>query len=102
MLRGRELQIVDDQGRVRADLKVYPASPKAKLPDGTTGYPEAVMLRLYSSDGRPNVKLTATEDGSAQVLGGEANPTYVQILARGGNPLIKLVNKDGREQVYKP
>jgi len=102
VLRGRELQIVDDQGRVRADLKVYPASPNARMPDGTTGYPEAVMLRLYSSEGRPNVKLAATEDGSAQVLGGESNPTYVQILSRGANPLIKLVNKDGREQVVKP
>ena len=102
VLRGRELQIVDEQGRVRADLKVYPALPKAKMPDGTTGYPESVMLRLYSSDGRPNVKLAATEDGSAQVLGGEANPTYVQILARGASPLVKLVNKDGREQVIKP
>jgi len=101
VLRGRELQIVDDQGRVRADLKVYPADPKAKMPDGTTGYPESVMLRLYSSKGRPNVKLTATEDGSAQVLGGESNPTYVQILARGANPLVKLVSKDGREQVIK-
>ena len=102
VLRGRELQIVDDQGRVRADLKVYPASPKAKMPDGTTGYPESVMLRLYSSEGRPNVKLAATEDGSAQVLGGESNPTYVQILSRGANPFLKLVNKDGREQVVKP
>jgi len=74
VLRGRELQIVDDQGRVRADLKVYPASPKAKMPDGTTGYPEAVMLRLYSSEGRPNIKLAATEDGSAQVLGGDVHP----------------------------
>ncbi len=102
VLRGRELQIVDDQGRVRADLKVYPASPKAKMPDGTTGYPEAVILRLYSSEGRPNIKLAATEDGSAQVLGGESNPTYVQILSRGANPFLKLVNKDGREQVIKP
>jgi len=102
VLRGRELQLVDDQGRVRADLKVYPADPKVKMPDGTTGYPEAVMLRLYSSQGRPNIKLATTEDGSGLVLGGEANPTYVQILSRGGSPFVKIVNKDGREQVIKP
>ena len=102
VLRGRELQLVDDQGRVRADLKVYPADPKVKMPDGTTGYPEAVMLRLYSSQGRPNIKLATTEDGAGLVLGGEANPTYVQILSRGGNPFVKIVNKDGREQVIKP
>src|SRR5690349_20367234 len=99
VLRGRELQLVDDQGRVRADLKVYPADPKVKMPDGTTGYPEAVMLRLYSSQSRPNIKLATTEDGSGLVLGGEANPTYVQILSRGGSPFVKIVNKDGREQV---
>ena len=102
VLRGRELELVDDQGRVRANLKVYPADPKVKMPDGTTGYPETVMLRLYNSKGGPNVKLATTEDGSALVLGGEANPTYVQILSRGANPFVKLVNKDGREQVIKP
>lgn len=102
VLRGRELQIVDDQGKVRADLKVYPADPKVKMPDGTTGYPETVMLRLYSSKGAPHVKLATIEDGSALVLGGESNPTYAQILARGANPFVKLVNRDGREQVIKP
>ena len=102
VLRGRALEIVDDQGRVRADLKVYPVDPKVKMPDGTTGYPETVMLRIYSSKGAPNVKLATTEDGSALVLGGESNPMYAQILSRGASPLLKLVNKDGREQVIKP
>jgi hypothetical protein len=102
VLRGHALEIVDDQGRVRADLKVYPADPKVKMPDGTTGYPETVMLRLYSSKGGPNVKLATIEDGSALVLGGESNPTYAQILSRGASPFLKLVNKEGREQVIKP
>jgi hypothetical protein len=102
VLRARELQIVDEQGRVRASLKVYPADPKVKMPDGTAGYPETVLLRLISSKGRPNVKIAATEDGSALVMGGESDPAYAQILARGSNPLVKLVNKDGREQVIKP
>lgn len=102
VLRGRALEIVDDHGSVRADLKVYPADPKVKMPDGTTGYPETVMLRLYSSKGRPNVKLATIEDGSALVLGGESNPAYAQILSRGASPFLKLVNNDGREQVIKP
>src|SRR5215831_14989693 len=76
VLQGRELEIVDDQGKVRASLKVYPADPKVKMPDGTTGYPETVMLRLHNSKGRPNVKIATTEDGSALVLGGESDPTY--------------------------
>jgi len=34
---------------------------------------------------------------------GEAsNPTDVQILARGTNTSLKLVNKDGRERVIQP
>jgi hypothetical protein len=102
VLRGRALEIVDDQGRVRAMIKVFPASPTAKMPDGTMGYPETVLLRLINSKGAPNVKIAATEDGSAVSLVGESNPTHVQILARGTSPSLKLVNKDGREQMIKP
>lgn len=36
VLRVRGLEVVDDQGRVRAMLKVFPADPKVKMPDGTT------------------------------------------------------------------
>jgi hypothetical protein len=102
VLRGGALEIVDDQGRVRAMIKVFPASPTAKMPDGTTGYPETVLLRLIDSKGAPNVKIAATEDGSVVSLVGESNPTHVQVLARGTDPSIKLVNKDGREQLIKP
>jgi hypothetical protein len=102
VLRGHALEIVDDQGRVRASIQVYPADPKVKMPDGTTGYPETVLLRLITSKGRPNVKISATEIGSANSFGGESDPTYVQILAEGGNTSLKLVNKDGRQQVIKP
>jgi hypothetical protein len=101
VLRGRALEIVDDQGRVRAMIKVFPPSPEAKMPDGTMGYPETVLLRLIDSKGAPNVKIAATEDGSVVSLGGESNPTHVQVLARGANPSLKLVNKDGREQTIK-
>ena len=102
ILRGRALQIVDDRGRVRASIKVYPANPTVKMPDGTTGYPETVELRLITSKGRPDVKLAATEDGAALVLGGESDPAYVQVLARGVSTSLKLSNKDGRAQVIKP
>jgi hypothetical protein len=102
VLRGRALEIVDDQGRVRAMIKVFPASPEAKMPDGTTGYPETVLLRLIDSKGAPNVKIAATEDGSAVSFAGESNPTHVQVLARGTSTSLKLVNKDGQEQVIKP
>jgi len=102
VLRGRALQIVDEHGRVRASISVYPADPNVKMPDGTTGYPETVLLRLISSKGGPNVKIAATEDGSAMVLGGDSNPTHIQLLARGPNTSFKLTNKDGRQQLIKP
>ena len=102
VLRARGLEIVDDQGRVRAMIKVFPADPAVKMPDGTTGYPETVLLRLINSKGAPTVKIAATEDGSAMNLGGEDDPTHVQILARGANTSLKLVNKAGRQQLITP
>src|SRR5438034_10122341 len=62
VLRGRALEIVDDRGRVRASIAVLPADPAFKMPDGTTGYPETVLLRLRSAAGRPNVKLARSEE----------------------------------------
>ena len=102
VLRGRALEIVDDRGRVRASIAVYPADPTVKMPDGTTGYPETVLIRLSTSKGRPNVKIAAKEDGAAMVLGGESDPTYVQILAEAASTSLKLSNKDGRQQLIKP
>jgi len=98
VLRGSALEITDDEGRTRASIRLYPASV---LPDGTT-YPEAVLLRLINSQGRPNVKLAATEDGSGLVLSGEADPTHVHILARGPTVSLKLTNTDGRQQSITP
>ena len=100
VLRAHALEIVDDQGRVRAEIKVLPAQPALKMPDGTTGYPEAVQLRLINSQNSPHVKLVTTEDGSGLVLGGEKGHT--QLLSRGTDPFIKIATKDGRERTIKP
>jgi hypothetical protein len=98
VLRGRALEITDDAGRVRASIKVYPASV---LPDGTT-YPEVALLRLINSQGAPTVKLAAAEDGSVLALGGDSNPTHVQIAARGTTTSLTLTNKDGQQQHITP
>jgi hypothetical protein len=98
VLRGRALEITDDEGRTRASIRTYPASV---LPDGTT-YPETVLLRLINSQGAPNVKLAAAEDGSTLLLGGESNPAHVQIAARGPTMALKLTNKDGQQQLVTP
>jgi len=100
VLRARALEIVDDQGRIRAEIKVLPAQPTLKLPDGAMGYPEAVQLRLISSQNRPHVKLVTTEDGSGLVLGGDKG--HVQLLSRGMGPFIKIVTEDGRERTITP
>lgn len=100
VLRGRALEIVDDQGRVRAEIKVLPAQPALKMPDGTVGYPETVLLRLIDSKGGPNVKLAALEDGAALGLGGE-HKGYIQLLSRSKDPFVKIVANDGRENVIK-
>ena len=102
VLRGRALEIVDEQGRVRAQIKVFPRDATVKMPDGTTGYPETVLLRLITSKGGPTVKIAATEDGSAVNFGGESDPTGIQILARGPKTSLKLTDQDGRHHLIKP
>ena len=98
VLRGRALEITDDEGRTRASIRLHPASVQ---PDGTT-YPETVLLRLINAQGTPNVKLAATEDGSGLVLSGEANPTHVQILARGTTTSLELTDKSGQQHTITP
>src|SRR5712672_2686932 len=99
VLRGRALEIVDDRGRIRASIEVLPEDPKVMWKGKP--YPETTLLRLMSPDGRPNVKLGASHSGSALVIGGESDPTYIQVLAEGGESTLKLVNKDG-ERLIKP
>jgi hypothetical protein len=102
VLRGHAFEIVDDHGRVRASITVFPADPKVKMPDGTTGYPETVLFRLINSKGRPNVKIEANEEGAGVGLGGDSDPTYVLMAAKGTSTSLKLTNKDGKQHVIKP
>jgi hypothetical protein len=99
VVKARAFELVDANGKVRAEIKLLPAEPDVKMPDGTKGYPETVILRLIDSQGGPNVKLTATEDGSGMVLGGDSG--YVQVLSRSANPTVKLNSKSGNERVLR-
>ncbi len=100
VIRARALEIVDEQGRIRASLSVVPENPKVRWKGQP--YPETVLLRLISAEGRPNVKLGASKRGAALLIGGESDPTYVQVLAEGGESTLKLINHDGVERVIKP
>ena len=91
ILRGKGLQITDDKGKVRASITLMPAS---RQKDGSM-YPETVLLRLITSEGKPTVKISALEDGAAMSLG-SSGPAYAQILARNDRPAVNLVGGDGR------
>jgi hypothetical protein len=100
VLRGRALEIVDDRGKVRASISVIPENPKVMWKGKP--YPETVLLRLITADGRPNVKLGASKMGAGLLTGGESDPTYIQVLAEHGASAITLKDKDGHERIIKP
>ncbi|HTS34891.1 MAG TPA: hypothetical protein VMH04_04405 [Candidatus Solibacter sp.] len=105
VIRGRALEIVDSQGKVRASVSVVPEGPAIRdgkpVADGKV-YPEAVLFRLIRPDGRPSVKIETSEQGSGLTLGGGIDPTYIVMSSDGGEPSLTLTNKDGRRQVVKP
>jgi len=100
VLRARALQIVDEQGRVRASLNVLPASTSA---DGVA-YPETVLLRLITEQGRPSVKLSTSEQASGLTLVGPTGTkdTYAMLQAQATSSSLKLRAEDGREQNLQP
>ena len=99
VLRGRALEIVDDQGRVRASIKVHAAETFA--PTGKK-YPETVMLRLIDPNGRPEVKIGASVQGGGLGLVGRADATQVSLQAEEADSSLKLANEDGKQQLFKP
>jgi hypothetical protein len=106
VLRGRGLEIVDAQGKVRASIQLMPAGPARKadrsvVNDGKI-YPETMLFRLIRADGRPSVKISTSEQGSGLTLGGGTDPTYIVLSADGGDPSLALTNKDGKLQLIKP
>jgi hypothetical protein len=96
---GRALEIVDDQGRVRASIKVQPA--ETCKPTGKK-YPETVILRLIDPDGRPEVKIVASEQGAGLSFVGDSDSTQAVLEANGTDSSLKLTNKDGRQHLLKP
>jgi len=60
----RALEIVDEQGRVRASIRVLPASAQK---NGEVSA-ESVLLRLITERGRPSVKISASEQSAGLAL----------------------------------
>jgi hypothetical protein len=100
ILRGRGLQIVDAQGRVRASIGILPASSSR---DGTV-QEETVLLRLITERGRPSIKIGASEQVSGLSVAGPSGTkdTYAILQARDETSLLRLRSENGKEQVVKP
>jgi hypothetical protein len=90
VLRGRALEIIDDQGRTRASINLHPA-------DQANAYPETAILRLVDQNGRPSVKLSTSERGGGLALVSAVGETYVQLTSQG-----ITVTKDGQRQAAIP
>ena len=96
VLRGQALEIVDAQGLVRASITVE----KAVTVDSKF-YPETVLLRLSDPKNGPVVKLSASVNGSTLGLTDDAEGG-VLVAARDSGSFVKVTDKKGQTQTFKP
>jgi hypothetical protein len=116
IVRARALEIVDDRGRVRASITLEASgtadeSVLLKLTSDPTGGPSVHLqtsrggsgLRLIMGNprGAPGVKLDATTD-SAGLRVGDGLDTGIDVTAKPSGNLIRVTNRDGRQQIVQP
>ena len=99
VLRGRALEIVDAQGRVRASVSVLPAGTSA----AGDRHEETVLLRLITEKGRPSVKIGASEETAGMSLTGPTGTrdTYVIVEAKGTASSLRMRNEGAAERVVE-
>ncbi len=88
VLRARMIELVDESGQVRANLKVEQGG-------------EAVF-RMRDAKGTIRVKIGASEDGSGLLLNDDRTEPGVQLLAKRTGTTITLSEKDKEKRVIKP
>ena len=95
VLRGRALELVDDNGKVRSRINIEPNGE--------------VVFRLADRTGTIRVKLGADERGSGLLLLDEATEPAVQIIARRAGTSerpattsVTLRGRGGEPRVIKP
>jgi hypothetical protein len=100
VLRGRALEIVDAQGRVRASINVLPPGGSKAGEESS----ETVLLGLITERGRPTVKIGSSEPQSGLGFVGPTGTrdTYVILEARGTSTSLKLRAEDGHERIFEP
>src|SRR5262245_50685659 len=98
VLRGRALEIVDDQNRIRAQILTHgPETVNGKT------YPETVLFRMATEDRAPLMKLTVSENGSVLGLSDDSVPGGVELRAqRDKGNFVKIVSRDGRDKTLNP
>jgi hypothetical protein len=89
VVRAGRFELVDESGRVRASIRAE-------------SEPDATVLRLMDESGTIRVKLGADTKGSRLVLLDDRTELGVQIGAQGAGSFVRVVDRDGREQVVKP
>ena len=100
VLRAHSLQIVDEQGRVRASLGVLPANTSAS----GEPTPETVLLRLITERGRPSVKIGASEEKAGFSVVGPTGTkdSYAILEANATSSSLRLRAEGGRERLLTP
>jgi hypothetical protein len=88
VLRARTIELVDEAGRVRANLKVEEGGE--------------VVFRLRDAEGTIRVKLGAGNDGSGLVLMDDRTEPAVQVLAKRTGTSMTLSEKGKAKRVIKP
>ena len=102
VLRGTGLQLVDSEGRPRVSFELLPENTAYEWPDGHKGYPETVILRMSTADGKPRVKLTTSEDGSTLMLLGDSDTTHTILKADRDQTSLLLRNDEEVQQILHP
>ena len=88
VLRATAIELVDEKGRVRAQLNVE-ASGEA-------------VLRLRDASGGIRVKLGAGDDGSGLLLLDASTEPGIQMFAKSGGTSVTLTNRQGQRRVIEP
>jgi hypothetical protein len=87
VLRARAIELVDERGKIRAQLNVESN--------------EEVVFRMRDAKGTIRVKVGANIDGSGLVLLDDRTEPTVQIRANGAGPSMTLIRKNGQERVLR-
>jgi hypothetical protein len=90
ILRGSGLEIIDQQGRLRASITIQPKV------EGTT---ETVLFRLIHPNGQPSVKIGASMTGAGLSFVGGDDASHVILEADGAETRLKMVERGGERAI---